>query len=589
MIKQRIEALQELMKAHGLDVVMIPSGDPHLSEYVPDHYMARTFFSGFTGSAGTLLVTLEGAELFTDGRYFVQAAKELEGSGITLMKMGEVGVPTLLERLDSLLGTAGVLGMDGRVLPYTQYEAMKATFSDEVRINLVMDPAVALWENRPSRPNEPIFHHEIAYTGRKIEEKLEAIREKMRKKKVNAYTLASLNDLAWLFNYRGHDIAYTPVAYAYAYITLEKAYLFIDDQKITDEHRKILEDQGVVILDYTSYYAFLGKQKDQKIYMDGSKVNALMVEGIEAENSLTFGDDLVFFEKGCLSATEIENLRNAQIRDGVAMVNFLYWLDTHENVKALSEVEVAHTLTKFRADQPRFLEPSFNTIPAYGPNGAMMHYAPTDENHSMLDTKSFFLIDSGGQYYDGTTDITRTIPMGSLTEEEMTDYTLVLLGHINLAKMIFLEGITGTNLDTIARQPIWARYMDYKSGTGHGVGYVLGVHEGPGRIRKEQGTVVLKPGMILTNEPGIYKEGKYGIRIENTLLVQEAAHNDMGLFYNFDVISYCPIDLRPVKKDLLGQEATQWLNAYHRKVYETLSPYLGDQEKSWLANAAREI
>ena len=589
-IIERIKQIRLAMKNEGIDIYIVPSSDPHLSEYFAERFKSRAFLSGFTGSAGTLVVTKDAAGLFTDGRYFIQAEKQLEGTGIDLYRMKEPGVPTLDQWLDSRLHKGMVLGYDGRLFSYNQLKEMKETLKrHEIGFIEDRDLVNMVWKDRPGLPNTKVFVHDRKYTGADVGEKVSMLRENMKLKKIDSYLMNALGDIAWLFNIRSRDVKYTPVSYAYALIDEEGAKLYIDRNKLDMNTTIYLQEEGVDIRDYHEYYDDLKSIENKRIFFDPDMANGLMTGSLCSSNTLIEGTDLVFMMKGCLNETEEKSLKKCQIRDGVAMVNFLHWLDSTSGSRKLTEIEASRKLEGFRAEQERFIEPSFETISAYGENAALMHYSIDESNPVEIGDRGLYLVDSGGQYYDGTTDITRTVALGELTDEERRDFTLVLKAHISLAKVVFLEGCTGTNLDIIARQPIWAEYMDYKCGTGHGVAYVGSVHEGPAGIRKEIVKTVLKPGMIVTNEPGIYKENKHGIRIENTLFVRERVKNDMGTFLDFETISYCPIDTRCIDISMLTQEETDWLNAYHCDVYEKLSQFLEEEPRIWLKESVGRI
>ncbi len=584
-----LEALRQHMKDEHIDIYIVPSSDSHLSEYVAEHFKSRAYLTGFTGSAGTAVVTLEEAGLFTDGRYFIQAERELEGTSIDLYRLLEPGVPSLNEWLDSHLDDGMTLGFDASLFSYNQVKKIKDNLKyKQINYSEDKDLIDKIWENRPQLPNDKIFLHEYQFTGAHISEKIADIRKEMTVYRADTYLMNSLNDIAWLFNFRCHDISFTPVAYAYALITDEEAYLYINEEKVPETMKQYFNKEGVTLKAYTNYYEDLKKLNNKKVFIDPNIVNGLMAVSINDTNRVIEADDLTYMKKARFSDVEEKNLKNCQVRDGVAMVNFLYWFDKNAPTGKLTEHQASSKLLDFRKEQDLFIEPSFETIPAYAGNAAMMHYSTNEESSSLIENKGLFLIDSGGQYLDGTTDITRTIAVGPLTEEEKTDYTLVLKAHIALSKLTFLYGSTGANIDVIARQPIWAANMDYKSGTGHSVGYTLGVHEGPSRIRKES-NVVLQPNMVLTNEPGIYKENKHGIRIENVMLVKEKTSNEMGTFMNFETISYCPIDKRAIVPSLLTTEEIQWLNDYHQVVYETLSPYVDGEIETWLKLATEPI
>ncbi|SHJ60176.1 Xaa-Pro aminopeptidase [Dethiosulfatibacter aminovorans DSM 17477] len=589
-IVERLRNLRGKMKEEKIDVYIVPSSDPHLSEYYADRFKCREYITGFTGSAGTAVVTQDEAGLFTDGRYFIQAEKELDGSGIDLYKMKEPGVPTLNKWLESKLSDGMTLGYDGRLFSHNQLKEMKEDLKYN-KIDYVDDKDLVdrIWDVRPGMPDSRVFIHDIKYTGIDTGEKIGKVREEMKSKKADVYLMNSLGSIAWLFNIRSHDVKYTPVAYAYGFIDDNGARLYIDKDKLDVNDLVYLREQGVDIRDYDRYFDDLKLVENSRIYYDPDMSNGLMTASLDDSNTLIDGKDIVFMMKGCLSDAEEKNLKSCQIRDGVAMVSFLCWFDKAVAEGGLYEGEAAEKLEDFRADQELFIEPSFETISAYGENAALMHYSVDEKNPVEIGNRGLYLLDSGGQYYDGTTDITRTVAVGELTDEERKDFTLVLKSHIAMAKAVFLQGSTGSNLDAIARQPIWNEYMDYKCGTGHGVAYVGSVHEGPVRLSMNHQSVVIKPGMVVTNEPGIYKEGKHGIRLENTLLVKEKATNDMGTFLDFETISFCPLDLRCIERDMLTDDEVKWLNDYHKKVYDLLSLSLGEDERAWLENATMQI
>lgn len=588
-IKNNLSKLRKLMADANIDIYIIPSSDPHLSEYVAARYKSRQFISGFTGSAGTFVITAKEAILYADGRYFIQAEEELKGSSILLFKMKEPGVLPLNQWLRKTLKTKMTLGFDARLFTYTSILSIKKDLS-HLDINYCLDKDLidSVWTNRPALPNSKAYRHEHQYTGALISDKLALIRNRMLELNATTYMLSSLNDIAWLFNLRGSDVLFTPVNYCYGLISDSSAALYIDQSKLSSDLLQHLTDEGVHVHNYNDYYTDIKKLQNQHVLFDPNKVNGLMVSCLDISNKTVQGNDITFMEKACFSDCELNNLKNAHVKDGVAMVNFLYWLDNNVN-NNITEVDAKNKVTHFREAMDNFIEPSFEPIPAYGENAAMMHYSASEHSHSVIDNKGLFLIDSGGQYMDGTTDITRTVAVGPLTEEEVHDFTLVLKGHIALSALIFLAGTTGSNIDSIARQPIWEAYMDYKSGTGHSIGYLLGVHEGPSRIRMDHSDITLKPGMVLTNEPGIYKKGQHGIRTENVVVVRKSLSNDMGTFLHFETISFCPIDKRCIDTNLLTIKERQWLNDYHIEVYKQLSPHLKEKQLHWLKIATSTL
>ncbi len=570
MIRNRVEMLRELMKKHNMQAYIIPSSDAHMSEYVADHYKSREWISGFTGSAGTVVITEESAGLWTDGRYWIQAELQLQDSGIVLYKTGVPGALTIEDFLKEKINSTDNIGLDATVFSAKYVEEL----IKDVKANIIGDYDLVgdLWENRPLVPSKRAFQHELKYAGLPVEEKLSQVREYMKEEKVSNFVLSSLDDIAWLYNIRGYDVRNNPVLISYALVTLESAFLFTDLAKVG--HMNLDAISVLPYQDITKYVSNI----NGSVYYDANKVNYYITSKIRKDVSVTTGTNFTTLLKSKKNSIEIDNLKHCQIKDGVAMTKFLYWLD--QNIENnLDELSTDKKLLEFREEQHDFIGRSFDSISAYGANAAMMHYKATPEAYSKLERKGFYLIDSGGQYMDGTTDITRTAVCGVLTEEQVLDYTLVLKGHIQLSKAIFLEGSSGANLDVLAREPMWKYGLDYKCGTGHGVGYLLNVHEGPHGFRNTN-TVPFEPGMVITNEPGIYKEGKHGIRIENTLLVKEFKNTEFGKYYSFETISYCPIDMRAVDVSLLTDEEISWLNEYHSMCFELLSPYL-DKEIEW--------
>lgn len=582
--------LRKVMKKENVDYYIIPSGDSHQSEYVPEYYKGRAYVSGFTGSAGTLLVGIEESYLWTDGRYFIQAEKELNGSGIKLMKMNIPGYPSLLEWIKNNVKEGKTLAFDGSTISANEYKNYKELAEKKgFNIKMKKDLLNLIWNNRPELSKEKIFIHDTKYCGKSTSEKLEEVRAEMTTLEGENYVVTSLDDIAWLFNIRGNDIAYNPVALAYALISDKKAVLYIGDEKVTNDDKRKLEEQGVTLKTYNDIYEDI-KNVTGSIIIDGAKVNGKLYSLISEDVKIIENLNITTSLKAVKNEVEIKNMEVSQVRDGVAMFKFIKWLKENVGKINMTEISASDKLEEIRAKGENFKGLSFNTIAGYKDHAAMMHYSATEESQYELNSEGMLLIDSGAQYLDGTTDITRTFILGPITEEEKRDFTLVLKSHIALATTIFLKGTNGCNLDAIARRPLWKYGMDYKCGTGHGVGFFLNVHEGPQGIRPFGNTIALEPGMILTNEPGVYKENKHGIRTENTLLVTKAFKNDeMGEFYKFDTISYCPIDLEGVDVSLLDEEEREWLNNYHRTVYKKLSPYLNEEEKKFLEKETRSI
>ncbi|WP_252244861.1 MULTISPECIES: aminopeptidase P family protein [unclassified Clostridium] len=587
---EKIEKLREIMKKENIDYYVVPSGDFHQSEYVAEHFKSRAYITGFTGSAGTALIGREKGILWTDGRYFIQAEQQLKDSGIELYKMRIPGWPTLHEWLMENMKSGETVSFDGRLFSANEYKEFKK-IKDKKDINIVMDKDLIeeIWNDKPELPKEKAFLHDIKYCGKSAKEKIEEVRVEMKKMGAESYIISSLDDIAWLYNIRGNDVKDTPVVLTYAVINEEKATLYIDKNKLSNEDQIKLNNEGIKIDEYNNIFEDV-KDIKNSVILDPNKVSGyiytLINENVEVIEALNITTKL----KAIKNSIEIENLKRCQIKDGVAMVRFLKWLKESVGKENITEVTVADKLLELRSKGDLFVEESFGTIAGYKDHAAMMHYSATDESAYELKPEGILLVDSGGQYLDGTTDITRSFILGKLTDEEKKDFTLVLKSHINLMKAKFLKGTTGSNLDVLARTILWDEGMDYKCGTGHGVGFFLSVHEGPQSIRPVPNTVVLEPGMILTNEPGVYKEGKHGIRTENVMLVTNDIETDEGgEFYKFEVMSYCPIDIEGIDKSLLTEAERKWLDVYHTETYAKLSPYLNDEEKNFLKNATREI
>lgn len=590
-VKKRIEKLRSLMKENKIDAYIIPSFDAHQSEYVADHWKCRQWISGFTGSAGTVVITLDDAGLWTDGRYYIQAEEQLKGSGIRLFKMADLGVPSYTEWLKNTLKEGSTVGFDGSVFSVDLFKGMgKAFKSKNINIKIEKDLIDEIWEDRPEIPKELVFLHGIKYAGKSRVEKLNKVRVNMSSKGANYYLLTSLDDIAWLLNIRGNDVPNNPVVISNVLVGEDKCYLFVDASKVTHDIRLELETDGIEIKGYNEIHQILNQLTiDDSIIFDANKTSISMYNSINTDTTKIEEPNITTALKAIKNEVEIENLRNCQVSDGLAMVKFIKWLKESVTKEEITEISAEKMLEAFRRQQDLFVEPSFDTIAGYKDHAAMMHYKATKETQYTLKDEGFFLVDSGGQYFNGTTDTTRTIALGKLTEEEKRDFTLVLKGHIALSSVKFLEGATGSSLDVLARQPIWEYGLDYKCGTGHGVGFFLNVHEGPQGFRKEPNSVKLEKGMVITNEPGIYKEGKHGVRTENIMLVVEEEKTEFGQFMSFEAITYCPIDLDGIDKDMLTDKEKQWLNDYHKMVYKRLSPYLDEGHKSWLKKETREI
>ncbi|EHL04858.1 Creatinase [Desulfitobacterium hafniense DP7] len=583
-IQERVAKLRKLMTDNGLAAYIIPSSDSHLSEYVADHFKSRQWISGFTGSAGTVVITLKDAGLWTDGRYYIQAERQLRNSGIRLFKAADPQVPSYTEWLKENLPEGSILGLDGHVFSAKQLRDMEKEWAGRITIKFDQDLVGQLWQDRPPIPARDIFVHDVSYAGRSRVEKLNELRQQMKGKGANVHVLTALDDIAWLLNIRGADVPNNPVTIAHVLVTEDACTLCIDPAKVPAPVKAELERDGIQIKDYDAVAGLLqGLGGDDAVLIDPESVNAFLDHAIHPQTKKIEGANPTAMLKAVKNETELDNLKTSNIHDGVAMVRFIKWLKTTLGKEEITELSAEDTLETLRRANKECVGLSFDTIAGYKDHAAMMHYKATPESAYTLAAEGFLLVDSGGQYFGGTTDITRTIVLGPLTEEEKRDFTLVLKGHIALATVKFLYGATGSNLDVLARQPIWKYGMDYKCGTGHGVGMFLNVHEGPQRLSQTPNTVKLEAGMILTNEPGIYKEGKHGIRTENMMVVRKAEETEFGQFMGFEAVTYCPIDLGGVDQSLLTEEEQTWLDDYNQMVYTTLEPYLDAEEKAWLA------
>ncbi len=589
-IKQRITALRNFMHKHHLAAFIIPTTDPHLSEYTAPRWKSREWISGFTGSAGTLVVTLDKAALWTDSRYFIQAEKQLEETGIMLFKEGLPNTPSILEWLGSILKTNESVGIDGQLFPVSEVETIKKTLdSYKINLNTTFDPLESLWENRPPIPQSPAFVHEIKYAGKSIMDKLAQIREGMEAQHIEGLLVTSLDDIAWVLNLRGNDVKYNPVVISYLLITLNDVIYFISPEKVTKKVKDYLNSQGIKIERYEDLPAYLSTVQLKNLHLNPVNTNYALYSSIPQKCQIIRGNSPITLFKAIKNAQEIEGIRRAMIRDGVALVRFWHWLERAVPAGKETEMSIDRKLHEFRAQQDLYMGKSFDTIAGYREHAAIVHYSATPESDATLSSKGFLLLDSGAQYLDATTDITRTIALGELNEEEKRDYTLVLKGHIQLALCKFPHGTRGTQVDILARLALWKAGMNFLHGTGHGVGVFLNVHEGPQSIRMNENPTILLPGMLTSNEPGVYKEGKHGIRIENLILVCEDRQTEFGEFYQFETVTLCPIDKAGILRSMLTQEEIDWLNDYHRTVFERLSPYLDGDEKKWLQTKTEAI
>lgn len=589
-IKERIHALRMTFRPNNIKAFIIPSTDPHLSEYVAPYWMSREWISGFTGSAGTAVILMDKAGLWTDSRYFLQAEKELEGSGITLYKEMLPETPSITKFLCQNLKPGESVSIDGKMFSLQQVEQMKEDLAPyQLQVNLFGDPLKNIWKDRPSMPDAPAFIYDVKYAGKSCGEKVAAIRTELKKKGIFALFLSSLDEIAWTLNLRGSDVHCNPVIVSYLLVTQDEVVYFISPEKITQEVNEYLQEQQVSLRKYDEAESFLNSFAGENILIDPKKTNYAIYSAINPACKVVRGESPVTLLKAIRNEQEIAGIHHAMQRDGVALVKFLKWLEASVLSGKETELSVDRKLHEFRAAQPLYMGESFDTIAGYKEHGAIVHYSATEESDVTLQSKGFLLLDSGAQYLDGTTDITRTIALGELTEEEKTDYTLILKGHIALAMAKFPAGTRGAQLDVLARMPIWSHGMNFLHGTGHGVGHFLSVHEGPQSIRMNENPIVLQPGMVTSNEPGVYKAGSHGIRTENLTLVCKDKEGMFGEYFKFETITLCPICKKGIIKEMLTAEEVKWFNDYHQTVYKKLSPSLNEEEKKWLLEATKAI
>lgn len=593
-IPERLTKLREQMEAKGIDVYVVPTADFHQSEYVGEHFKARKFITGFSGSAGTAVITKTEARLWTDGRYFIQAAKQLEGTTVELMKMGEPGVPTLEAYLEEAVPAGGVLGFDGRVVAMgegQEYEAITA--AKGAKIIYDYDLIDAIWEDRPVLSEEPVFALELKYTGETVASKLGRIREEMKACGATTHVLTTLDDICWTLNIRGNDIEFFPLVLSYAIITMDKMDLYINEAKLSDEIKADLAKDNVVLHPYNDIYEDIKKvAADEVLLIDPGKLNYALYNNIpEGVAKVEKRNPAVLF-KAMKNPVEIENIRVAQIKDSVAHVRFMKWLKENVGKMTITEMSASDKLDEFRAEMGNFIRPSFEPISSFGEHGAIVHYTSSPETDVELHEGTLFLTDTGAGFYEGSTDVTRTYALGEVPQIMKDHFTLVAISNLTLANANFLKGCTGMTLDMLARKPFWDRNLNFNHGTGHGVGYLLNIHEGPTGFRWQYRAGEIQPfeeGMVITDEPGIYIEGSHGIRLENELLVCKGEQNEYGQFMHFEPITFIPMDLDAVNPDIMTAEEKKMLNDYHKKVYEKVAPHLNEEEKEWLAKYTREI
>ena len=591
-VRNRIGHLREYMKENGVQAVIVPSTDPHGSEYVPDHWKLREWISGFNGSAGTAVITLNEAALWTDSRYFLQAEEQLEGTGILLMKEKSPETPTITDWLGSVLKKDDTVGIDPTVNSHEQAETWANELIGKYNIALTHIPTEwwdELWPLRPLLPYEGVEVQPLPLAGESCSDKLTRIRKEIGKKTL---VVSALDDIAWTLNLRGHDVHCNPVVVSYLIITPDEAHFFVLPEKISSPVEEYLREEGVIIHPYADFYREVATFDTYPILLptDSNVEICTQCQRLINEGRCTFATSPIPAMKAIKNEAEIKGFRKAMVRDGIAMVRFLIWLEEMmEKGEEVTELSADRELTRQRSFQALFRDISFDTIAGYGTHGAIVHYEPTPESDLPLKPQGLLLLDSGAQYMDGTTDITRTIPLGPLTDDECRDYTLVLKGNIALSRAHFPHGTCGTQLDVLARQFMWAEGINYLHGTGHGVGSYLNVHEGPHQFRINHMPALLLPGMTVTNEPGIYRPGHHGVRIENMMLIVPDQETEFGTYYKFDILTLCPIDTRPIVRDMMTPDEIQWLNAYHQRVFDALAPHLEEEEQKWLKEKTKKI
>ena len=586
-IRERIALLREELRREHLSAFIFPTSDPHNSEYTADHWKGREWISGFTGSAGIAVVTLKSAALWTDSRYFIQAEEQLRGTEFQLMKRKMDGTPTIREWIAAELADMNdkEIGVDGSVISVADVEQLKEEVKRRggITVRTNFDPLQRIWKDRPAIPQNPVVIQPIELAGEEAKSKLQRIRQALRKQHADGMLVVALDDIAWTLNLRGCDVHCNPVFVAYLLIASDKATLYIDKVKVSDEVYSYLKSQGVDVADYSAITRGLKDYFEYNILLDPDEVCYTLYQQVSC--NIVRETSPIPALKAIKNERELLGFRSAMLRDGIALVKFLKWLDERIGKEKLTEISVSDKLESLRAEQPFYRGLSFDTIAGYEEHGAIVHYEATPETNVELQAKGLLLIDSGAQYQDGTTDVTRTIALGPLTDEQRRVYTLVLKGHLQLQYLHFPDGVSGTQLDAIARQSLWKAGLNYLHGTGHGVGCYLSVHEGPHQIRMEWRPAKMHEGMTVTDEPGVYLEGRFGVRIENTLLATSYMETEFGKFLQFEPLTLCPIDKTPIVLDMMTPEEIEWLNAYHQHVFNTLSPHLSDVENRWLRKA----
>ncbi|NLJ61992.1 MAG: aminopeptidase P family protein [Alcaligenaceae bacterium] len=583
----RLQQLRQAMQQAGIDIYVILSSDPHLSEYLPEHYQARAWLSGFTGSAGSLVITADFAGLWTDSRYWVQAQQDLAGTAFILMPWGDPQTPDMLEWVAQTAQAGQVIGIDSQVMPQSQFaQWQNMAQAHQLSIQGQWDLMTSIWADRPALPQAPIYVHEPPFALRDVKQNIQQVRQAMAEQQVQSHLLSSLDDVAWLLNLRGQDVQYNPVFLAHVLFTEEAVTLFVDMAKVSAKVAHHLYQHQVDVQPYTHLaQALAALPEHSRLLVDPNTVTAGVLQHA-AQTQWVFAPNPSTGIKACKTPAELEHVRQVMAYDGAALCAFFAWFEDTVKQRPIAETEIHEQITAARAQQPHFVSPSFGTIAAFGANAAMPHYQATEQAHDMITGNGLLLIDSGGQYLGGTTDITRVVPVGTPTPEQKRDYTLVLKGMIALSQAVFAKGVTGQQLDVIARMPLWQAGVDFGHGTGHGVGYFMNVHEGPQSIswrrRADATPVPMQPGMITSNEPGLYRAQQWGIRIENLIACVEKEQNDFGHFYAFESLTLCPIDVRCIETTLLNSAEIDWLNAYHKQVYERLKPLVSGSALQWL-------
>lgn len=593
-INQRLEKLREVMRREHLSAFIFPSTDAHQSEYVADHWQGRAWISGFNGSAGTAVVTMHSAALWTDSRYFIAAEEQLRGTELQLMKLKVEGTPTISDWIASELSQnedeCREVGLDGMVNSYNDTMALISDLrkAGGITVRTNFDPLEQIWMNRPAIPENPVEIQSLNFAGETVDDKIQRIRKALREHHADGILVSALDDIAWTLNLRGTDVHCNPVFVSYLLISSDQVSLFVNPKKISSEVKAYLDEHGISLFDYNQVEEGLGSYADYNILLDGDETSFCLWKSVKCQEIIAAKSPIPVM-KAVKNATEIEGCHRAMLRDGVAMVKFLKWLKPAVEAGGQTEMSIDKKLTSLRAEQNLFRDISFDTIAGYQAHGAIVHYEATPETDAPLLPEGLILIDSGAQYQDGTTDITRTIALGPVTEEMKHVYTLVLKGHIQLELAKFPDGASGTQIDALSRECMWREGYNFLHGTGHGVGSYLNVHEGPHQIRMEWKPTPLRAGMTVTDEPGLYLKGKFGVRIENTLLIKDFVETTFGKFLQMESLTLCPIDTAPIDVDMLLLEEVEWLNAYHREVFEKLSPYLEDEEVGWLAEATKPL